>query len=55
MNRGGIPSAKWCMNTSESRYQSHSKLSNVIIHTLLRNGKQGQILIPKAFHEEKKG
>ncbi|MFE5429731.1 hypothetical protein [Peribacillus simplex] len=29
-----------------------SQLSKVIMHTLLSNGKQGQILIPQAFHEE---
>ncbi|TFH63002.1 response regulator [Peribacillus frigoritolerans] len=32
-----------------------SQLSKVIMHTLLSNGKQGQILIPQAFHEENKG
>ncbi|MGE7608190.1 ATP-binding protein [Peribacillus frigoritolerans] len=32
-----------------------SQLSKVIMHTLLSNGKQGQILIPKVFHEENKG
>ncbi|MFE4811406.1 hypothetical protein ACFQ9Y_09605 [Peribacillus simplex] len=29
-----------------------SQLSKVIMHTLFSNGKQGQILNPKAFHEE---
>ncbi|MEB2628260.1 response regulator [Peribacillus frigoritolerans] len=32
-----------------------SQLSKVIMHTLLSNGKQGQILIPQAFHGENKG
>ncbi|SIR78457.1 hypothetical protein SAMN05878482_105497 [Peribacillus simplex] len=32
-----------------------SQLSKVIMHPLLSNGKQGQILIPQAFHEENKG
>ncbi|WHX59778.1 ATP-binding protein [Peribacillus frigoritolerans] len=32
-----------------------SQLSKVIMHTLLSNGKQGQILILQAFHEENKG
>jgi DNA-binding response OmpR family regulator len=32
-----------------------SQLSKVIMHTLLSNGKQGQILIPQGFHEENKG
>ncbi|NCT37990.1 hypothetical protein GTW56_17875 [Bacillus sp. EB93] len=32
-----------------------SQLSKVIMHTLLTNGKQGQILIPQAFHGENKG
>jgi DNA-binding response OmpR family regulator len=32
-----------------------SHLSKVIMHTLLSNGKQGQILIPQAFHEGNKG
>ncbi|MCU6600094.1 response regulator [Peribacillus frigoritolerans] len=32
-----------------------SQLSKVIMHTLLSNGKQGQILIPQAFHGENTG
>ncbi|MFE4707411.1 response regulator [Peribacillus simplex] len=37
------------------KHYKHRQLSKVIMHTLLSNGKQGQILIPQAFHEENKG
>ncbi|MED4694677.1 hypothetical protein [Peribacillus frigoritolerans] len=36
-------------------YKPSQLLSKVIMHTLLSNGKQGQILIPQAFHGENKG
>ncbi|MBO0998907.1 hypothetical protein IOC57_14305 [Bacillus sp. SD075] len=28
------------------------QVSNVIMNTLLSNGKQGQFLVPQAFHED---